>query len=57
MKKLVILFLLAVGLRLWSEERLQEHVEVVGRYFAAEPNSKNIIVVDRLQIEQSRATP
>jgi len=54
MKKLVILFLLAVGLRLWSEERLQEHVEVVGRYFAAEPNSKNIIVVDRRQIEESR---
>jgi outer membrane cobalamin receptor len=56
MKKLIILLLLAVSLRVWSDEPLQERVEVVGRYFAAEPNSKNIIIVDRRQIEQSRAS-
>jgi outer membrane cobalamin receptor len=56
MKKLVILILLSVAVRSWGDEPLQEHVEVVGRYFVAEPNSKNIIIVDRRQIEQSRAT-
>jgi iron complex outermembrane receptor protein len=55
MKRIIILIALSVTARLWSDEPLQEHVEVVGRFFAAEPNSKNILIVDRRQIEQSRA--
>lgn len=54
-KKLFMLSVLFIAVKVCGDEPLQEHVEVVGRYFAAEPNSKNIIIVDRRQIELSRA--
>jgi len=55
MKKIIILVILSVAVSAWGDEPLQEHIEVVDRLFTTEPNSKNILVLDRRQIEQYHA--